>query len=304
MNDKSFRNAQDMTRLEPGMLTRADEPAESASSIWRGAADAADPRTVLLDAVAEHFMSRAHPGWRLLEIGGGRCDFALRVGSRVGIDRITIMNTDAEVLTAATERGLHAHQGHVPKLPCSDNNFDVVVALWSLNYTVDLAAALADVHRVLRPGGRFLAVASEENHLGELIAEAGGTTREAFTSENGADALGAHFTRVTRLRLETRAVFADWQQAQGYLARFDEDLGAELPAFSGLREYVGSSTLFTCSSTNHPVPAVGDSSRRRPMSRPMRKPTGINHPGLTPPGLSPPGARPADLLDLGRPSDR
>jgi SAM-dependent methyltransferase len=304
MNEKLFRNAQDMTRLEPGKLERTEEATvESAPSIWQGAGDASDPRAVVLDAVAEHFMSRAHPGWRLLEIGGGRCDFATRVGSRVGADRITIMNTDTDVLANATERGLHAHQGHVPKLPCSDNNFDVIVALWSLNYTHDLDAALTDIHRVLRPGGRFLAVVSDRSHLAELIAEAGGTSQDALTSENGLDALGTHFTRVTRKPLETRAVFPEWQRAHDYLARIDDDLAARLPSFEGPREYLGQSTLFMCSSTNHPVPAAGENSRRRPMSRPMRKPTGINHPGLTPPGFAPPGAKPSDLLDLGESTD-
>jgi SAM-dependent methyltransferase len=300
MNEKLFRNAQDMTRLEPGKLERPNEvAANSGPYIWQGAVDASDPRTAALDAVAEHFMSRAHPGWRLLEIGGGRCDFAVRVGSRVGADRITVMNTDTDVLTRAGECGLHAHQGHVPKLPCSDNNFDVIVALWSLNYTLDINAALADIHRALRPGGRFLAVVSEENHLADLVAEAGGTSQDALTSENGLDTLGAHFTRITRTSLETRAAFSDWQQARDYLARFDETLAVGLPLFEGSREYVGQSTLFMCSSTNHPVPAMGENSRRRPMSRPMRKPTGINHPGLTPPGFAPPGTKSSGLMDLG-----
>ena len=97
-------------------------------------------------------------------------------------------------------------------------------------------------------------------------------------------------------------MFPDWQKAHNYLARIDPDVAAALPAFEGPREYAGESTLFVCGSTNHPVPPVGENSRPRPMSRPMRKPTGINHPGLTPPGFPPPGAKPPsgmDLLDFG-----
>jgi SAM-dependent methyltransferase len=298
MSEKQFRNAQDMTRLEPGKLERTEELAvTSAPPIWRAAADAPDPRTMVLDAVAEHFMSRAHPGWRLLEVGGGHCEFAMRMGSRVGANRITVMNPDPDVLTHATACGLNAHQGHVPRLPCSDNNFDVIVALWSLNYVADLDAALADIHRVLRPGGRFLAVVSSGEHLAELETEAGGLSLDRLTVENGMETLGAHFTRITRKPLDTRAVFPEWQRAHDYLARIDPEIAAALPHFEGEREFVGQSTLFVCSSTNHPVPAVGDNSRRRPMSRPMRKPTGINHPGLTPPGFPPPGAKPPSGMD-------
>ena len=74
-----------------------------------------------------------------------------------------------------------------PRLPCSDNNFYVIVALWSLNYVADLHAALADIHRVLRPGGRFLALVSSEGHLEDLVSEVGGINRERFTAENGMD---------------------------------------------------------------------------------------------------------------------
>jgi len=309
MNEKSFRNAQDMTRLEPGRLERTEEaPAFSEPFVWHGVPGEPDPRTVVLDKVAEHFMSRAHPGWRLLEVGGGHCEFASRVGVRVGANRITVMNTDTDVLERAAVYGVNAHLGDVPRLPCSDNNFDVIVSLWALDHVADLDAALADIHRVLRPGGRFLAVASSETHLADLLSHATDVSTERLTSENGIDELGKHFTRITRTKLPTRALFTAWQQAHDYLARIDADLAAGLPSFDGTVELLGESTLFTASSTNHPVPAAGENSRRRPMSRPMRKPTGINHPGLTPAGFPPPGSRPADasadLLGLAGPVER
>ncbi|MGL5810651.1 MAG: class I SAM-dependent methyltransferase [Nocardioides sp.] len=305
MNEKTFRNAQDMTRLEPGRLERPQglELSEAVSAeapfIWRPASDAPDPRDLVLEGVSEHFMSRPHPGWRVLEIGGGQCDFALRLGSRVGTNRITIMSTNSEALDRAAACGFRAHEGGVPRLPCSDNNFDVIVALWSLTYVSDLGAALGDVHRVLRPGGKFLVYAAGQGHLADLVAETGGIDQDSLTAENGLDALGQHFTRITRTHVDTRAVFEHWQRAHDYLARFDPEVAARLPRYEGAREYAGSSTLFSCSSTNNPVPPVGEGSRRQPLSRgsrPMRQPTGINHPGLTPAGLPPPGTRADEVL--------
>jgi ubiquinone/menaquinone biosynthesis C-methylase UbiE len=43
-------------------------------------------------------------------------------------------------------------------LPYPDASFDCVVATWSLCSIPDVAAALAEAHRVLKPGGRFVFV--------------------------------------------------------------------------------------------------------------------------------------------------
>jgi SAM-dependent methyltransferase len=41
-------------------------------------------------------------------------------------------------------------------LPFEDGRFDAVVSTWTLCSIPDAGRALAEVHRVLRPGGRFL----------------------------------------------------------------------------------------------------------------------------------------------------
>jgi SAM-dependent methyltransferase len=41
------------------------------------------------------------------------------------------------------------------RLPLPDGSFDSVVSTWTLCSIPDVAAALREVHRVLRPGGRF-----------------------------------------------------------------------------------------------------------------------------------------------------
>jgi SAM-dependent methyltransferase len=44
------------------------------------------------------------------------------------------------------------------RLPFHDDSFDAVVALWSLNHVRDPETVFSEVHRVLVPGGRFIAV--------------------------------------------------------------------------------------------------------------------------------------------------
>ena len=59
-------------------------------------------------------------------------------------------------------------------LPYADESFDVVAALWMLYHVPDVDRALAEVRRVLRPGGLFVAVTNGDGHVADLRREAGG----------------------------------------------------------------------------------------------------------------------------------
>jgi SAM-dependent methyltransferase len=53
--------------------------------------------------------------------------------------------------------------GSVLETPHPDESFDHVVAIGCLHHTGDLAGAVAEVHRILRPGGRALAMVYNKN---------------------------------------------------------------------------------------------------------------------------------------------
>ena len=60
---------------------------------------------------------------------------------------------------AAPRRGrcggpVHRRRGHLPAFP--DASFDVVTSTQVYEYVADMPAALAEAHRVVRPGGRLL----------------------------------------------------------------------------------------------------------------------------------------------------
>ena len=85
-------------------------------------------------------------------------------------------------------------------------------------------AVSAEVRRVLRPGGRFVAVTNGDRHTAELRREAGGgPVLTTFSSENGEASLRRHFATVTRQDVETRAVFPDRPSALAYLESSDDD---------------------------------------------------------------------------------
>lgn len=96
----------------------------------------------------------------VLEIGVGLgCDhfcFAKGGNRMTALDisrehlRLTSMHLKLEGLST------HAVYGDAEKMPFEDNSFDVVYTFGVLHHTPDFHAALSEVHRVLRPGGRII----------------------------------------------------------------------------------------------------------------------------------------------------
>lgn len=56
------------------------------------------------------------------------------------------------------------------ELPFSDSSFDVVVAMHMLYHVPDQARAIAEMHRVLKPGGTVAVTTNGAANLGELYA--------------------------------------------------------------------------------------------------------------------------------------
>jgi SAM-dependent methyltransferase len=60
-------------------------------------------------------------------------------------------------------------QGSVLSLPFDDASFDHVVSIGCLHHTGDLAGALGEVRRVLRPGGRLVLMVYNRHSLRQLL---------------------------------------------------------------------------------------------------------------------------------------
>ena len=133
-------------------------------------------------------------------------------------------------------------------LPFDDDSFDAVAALWMLYHVPDLHRGLAEIRRVLRPGGTFVAVTNGDAPPGSAAA---GRRRPlkitGFSSENGEAALREHFADVRRDDFATRAVFPDHAAAVAYLRSLGEAVDWALPVFEGPREYAGHVTMFVAS---------------------------------------------------------
>ena len=111
------------------------------------------------------------PGERILDIGCGGGTFCREVaplvepgGSVVGIDHARAAIDVARRLSALEDRSVLTFaeaDGH--DLPFADASFDAAVCISVLGFCQDPGQVLAEARRVLRPGGRFLAVNSDED---------------------------------------------------------------------------------------------------------------------------------------------
>jgi ubiquinone/menaquinone biosynthesis C-methylase UbiE len=123
----------------------------------------------------------------VLEVGCGDGAFAARLLAECpGIALLAVDRSYAQV-QLALERGVTATMMDVEQLLAPDDAYDVVVAMSVLHEVTDLDRGLAELRRVLRPGGRLVAV-----------TEGDASTPTSFSSANGEEALRRHFTDVRR----------------------------------------------------------------------------------------------------------
>ncbi|MFW6191049.1 MAG: bifunctional demethylmenaquinone methyltransferase/2-methoxy-6-polyprenyl-1,4-benzoquinol methylase UbiE [Thiohalospira sp.] len=104
-------------------------------------------------------------GQRVLDLAGGTGDLAEAEARRVGPDgEVVLSDINAEMLGHGRERLVNAGlagnlqyvQADAEHLPFPVNHFDRVTMAFGLRNVTDKEAALASIHRVLKPGGRLL----------------------------------------------------------------------------------------------------------------------------------------------------
>jgi len=160
---------------------------------------------------------------RVLELACGDGPLLARVPGAIGID------LSPGELALARERGCQAVEGRAQALPFADGSFDTVACHLAFMLFDDVERVVAELRRVLAPGGRFVAV------LG------GGPTAE------GHDAFHAFLARLPkggrrfgdpRAKSETgwRQLFAGWSEP--VFERWELDLSG---SFDEVWRFLGAS---------------------------------------------------------------
>ena len=178
---------------------------------------------------------RIAPGAQVLELGCGTGEFWRgRLSLLAGDAQLTLTDLSAgmvETARAAVGEGIagrHRVQyrvADIQSIPYPDASFDVVIANSMLYHVPDLPRALAEVRRVLRPGGSFYCATFGEQGVAEYVSEIleqfglQNPITHAFTLQNGGAQLRRQFEQVECLiRPDSLAItapedFADYIQS-------------------------------------------------------------------------------------------
>ena len=103
-------------------------------------------------------LSAAAPGTRALDLACGTGDIAFALAARGA--QVSGLDITFRMLQLARAKGGAASflAGDMLALPFRDGEFDLVTAGYGLRNVPDIPRALTEIHRVLKPGGRFLSL--------------------------------------------------------------------------------------------------------------------------------------------------
>ena len=120
----------------------------------------------LLNPLRFYFFDKYIDSWQGLNVldvgcgGGFTCEFlAMRSAKVTGIDQsaacIASAGAHAKEVSYAIDYAIDYRQGEAERLPFEDGAFDVVTCVDVLEHVDDPAKAIAQMSRVLKPGGYF-----------------------------------------------------------------------------------------------------------------------------------------------------
>jgi len=140
--------------------------------VFDSVADRYDLMNDLMSAGAHRLWKRVtlalanlRPGQRALDLAGGSGDLAAGLARQVGARGLVVLaDINASMLARGRDRLIDAGltgsvqyvQANAERLPFPDGCFDCITIGFGLRNVTDKAAALASMHRALRPGGQLL----------------------------------------------------------------------------------------------------------------------------------------------------
>ncbi|MGB1876119.1 MAG: methyltransferase domain-containing protein [Rhodospirillaceae bacterium] len=120
------------------------------------------------DVVAQRVFVRKHlalqPGETVIDVGAGPGLLAQEMANEVGPQgQVIALDPSADMRTIAKQRcedtdWITVTEGDATALPAADASLDAVVATQVFEYVPDMPLALKECLRVLKPGGRLLAL--------------------------------------------------------------------------------------------------------------------------------------------------
>jgi SAM-dependent methyltransferase len=171
---------------------------------------------------------------RALGAGCGTGAFLLPLARRLAPQGATVTGLDladgtlAQARASAQAEGLPVDcvLGDVEELPFDDSTFDLALANYMLYHVPDLDRAIAELRRVLRPGGTLLAATNGTGHMRELWQlEEQALVRLGLPPETVTDLMTrARASGAETFRLDTGAQWLQRSFAHIQLERYPDEL--------------------------------------------------------------------------------
>jgi demethylmenaquinone methyltransferase/2-methoxy-6-polyprenyl-1,4-benzoquinol methylase len=190
------------SRLEPEMTVTNEQPAAGGDTDFgyervpygdkrrrvRAVFDSVAPRYDVLNDLMSGGLHRLwkrvaiartglRPGQSALDVAAGSGDLSVALARQVGpTGRVAVTDINASMLAHARDRlydagiagNVELLEADAEHLPFKDGTFHCVTIGFGLRNVTDKDAALAEMFRVLKPGGRLLVLEFSKAHLGPL----------------------------------------------------------------------------------------------------------------------------------------
>ncbi len=171
--------------------------------------------------IVSHYDLR--PGEKVLELGCGTGSMWQGVILPEGC-HVTLTDLSAVMLETAQQNTSHLHADFAVcdamALPFEDNSFDVVIANMMLYHVPDIACALREIRRVLKPDGRFFAATFGEHGAVEAVLDMlrlPCSFNHRFTLQNGTAQLQECFTDIRIMSRDDALDITDLSDLISYL---------------------------------------------------------------------------------------
>jgi ubiquinone/menaquinone biosynthesis C-methylase UbiE len=132
-------------------------------------------------------------GKRVLDVGCGKGRFARILKERCPEAELWGLDISEEMLRYVPE-GIHTRAGSMTELPFEDGWFDGAYATESLEHAVEIERAVAEICRVVKPGGRIAIIDKNAEQFGRLKTP---EWEKWFTRESLEKLLGRHCREVS-----------------------------------------------------------------------------------------------------------
>jgi malonyl-CoA O-methyltransferase len=151
--------------MDADLLRRIRISFEEAASDEEHFPSTIDPRIFHVQLILRHLELR--DGQRVLDVGCGKGRFARVLKERHPGARVVALDL-AESMLRFVPKDIAPVAASMTDLPLGANAFDAAYATESLEHAVDIDRAIAEICRVVKPGGRIVIIDKNAEHWGRL----------------------------------------------------------------------------------------------------------------------------------------